>query len=169
MDVAGVLPYAALALIAITAVLTGPIGPLDLPTDPTTCDSDIPLGTGNATITPASVPDEATLTESEFGAEVYRLDVPDASVNISGIQGRPLVVYKVHIASLGRTIGTSTMLSHCTTGQRNLSIDTATFEPDQITKPKYNATIKIVYRGSENGTKIAETLVTRNISVEVQQ
>ncbi len=144
MDAAGVLPHATLALIAITAVLSGPVGPLDLTAEPTSCSADVPLGTGNATITPVTIPEEATVTKSEFGAEVYRLDVPDAAVNVSTLQGRPLVVYRIQLSELGRTIGTTTVLSDCTTGTRTLSIDTATFEPNRVTEQEYNATLSIV-------------------------
>ena len=168
MDVSRVLPTATLTIIVITAMLSGPIGPIDLTTRSPECAENTPIGSGNATVSSISIPEKAQLRKSEFGAEVYRLEVPDVIVNVSAVQGRPLIVYRVHVPELERTIGTTTVLSHCTLGPRNLSISAASFEPERITQPKYMASLKVVYRGSKNGSNFAETQVSRNISVEVK-
>jgi hypothetical protein len=93
MDAVSVLPHATLALFAITAIAFGPVGPLELTGEQDKCATDTSIGTGNATKIHSSLPDYATLSRSDFGAEVYRLDVPDATVNVSDVRGRPLVNY----------------------------------------------------------------------------
>lgn len=166
MDAASALPSLTLAAIAVVAVLSGPVGPLDL-TAADDCDEAIFPGEGNATVAVTDLPDRATLSESEFGAEVWRLDVPAATVNVSDVVGRPTVSYRLSIRDLGRTVGTTTVLSRCSTGMVRVAIDRSTFEPDRIENENYDGTLYVVYRGSENGTDVERTLVERNVTVEV--
>lgn len=170
MELAGVLPATTLAVIAVVALLSGPVGPLDLTTAPTcgeaTGEGAFP-GTGNATVTPVSVPDRATISKSSFGAAVWRLEVPPATVNVSDVSGRPTVSYRIGIPELGRTVGTTAVLNRCTTGEQRLALDRSTFEPDRIDADRYDATIYVVYRGTANGTDVEETLVVKNVTVEV--
>jgi hypothetical protein len=170
MEPSGVLPVATVALIAVVAVLSGPLGPVDLTTAPTcgeaAAEQAFP-GDGNATVTPVSVPDRATITKSSFGAAVWRLDLPPATVNVSDVSGRPTVSYRISVPELGRTVGTTAVLSRCTTGERRLALDRSTFEPERIDADRYDATLYVVYRGTANGTDVEETLVARNVTVEV--
>jgi len=170
MELSGVVPVATVAFIAVVAVISGPLGPVDLTTAPTcsgaTDETAFP-GTGNATVTPVSVPDDATITKSSFGAAVWRLDLSPATVNVSDVSGRPTVSYRIAIPELGRTVGTTAVLSRCTTGTQRLALDRSTFEPDRIDDDRYDATLYVVYRGTKNGTDVEETLVARNVTVEV--
>lgn len=170
MELASVLPATTLAVIAVVALLSGPVGPLDLTTEPgcgeAPGEQSFP-GTGNASVTPVSVPDRATISKSSFGAAVWRLKLPPATVNASDVSGRPTVSYRIGIPELGRTVGTTAVLSRCTTGEQRLALDRSTFEPDRIDADRYDATIYLVYRGTSNGTDVEETLVAKNITVEV--
>ena len=169
MDVASALPSVVVAVIAVTAVISGPLVPVDLTPDTTTCDEDVFPEQGNATVTVRSVPDRVTLSRSEFGADVWRLDIPPARVNVTDIEGRPTVSYRIQIPELGRTAGVRAVLSHCTTGRVPLRIDPATFQPGAVHNETYDATLFVTYRGIENGTKIERTLAERNVTVVVRE
>lgn len=170
MELAGALPVATVALIAVVAVLSGPLGPVDLTTasacSGATGETAFP-GDGTATVTLLSAPDRATITRSSFGAAVWRLDLPPATVNVSDVSGRPTVSYRLSIPELGRTVGTTAVLSRCATGAQELALDRSTFEPDRIDDDRYDATLYVVYRGTANGTDVEEQLVARNVTVEV--
>ena len=116
-----------------------------------------------------SLPDRATLSRSEFGADVWRLDIPPARVNVTDIEGRPTVSYRIQIPELGRTAGIRTVFSHCTTGRVPLRIDQPTFQPETVDNETYDATLFVTYRGTENGTKVERTLAERNVTVVVRE
>lgn len=168
MDAVSVLPHATVALFAITAIAFGPVGPLELTSDSDGCANDIPMGTGNATIVNSPLAESATLSQSDFGAEVYRLDVPDATVNVSDVEGRPLVNYRISIPELDRTVVSTSIQSYCTVGTQNLSIHSITIAPELITETEYEGKLEIKYRGSRNGSEISTTIASKNITIEVQ-
>ena len=169
MELAGILPSAVVIVVVATTVLSGPLGPVDLTTDPTTCAENVFPEQRNATVDPRTVPERATLTRSDFVADVWRLTVPAATVNVSDVSGRPTVSYRLQVPELGRTVGTRVVLSHCTSGRVPLRIDEATLPPEAVEEEQYDATAFVVYRGTENGTKVERTLVTRNATVEVAE
>ena len=169
MDVANALPSVVVAVVAVTAVVSGPLVSVDLTPDPTTCDEDVRPERGNATVTVHSLPDRATLSRSEFGADVWRLDIPPARVNVTDIERRPTVSYRIQIPELGRTAGVRTVFSHCTTGRVPLRIDQPTFQPETVDNETYDATLFVTYRGTENGTKVERTLAERNVTVVVRE
>jgi len=166
MELAGAAPVVTVAVIAVVAVLSGPLGPVDLTTSPE-CGTEAFPGEGTASVTVDSLPEDATITRSSFGADVWRLELPPATVNVSDVSGRPTVSYRIGIPELGRTVGTTAVLSRCTTGEQRLALDRSTFDPDRIDEDQYDATLYVVYRGTEDGTDVEETLAARNVTVEV--
>jgi hypothetical protein len=166
MDAATALPALAVLVVAVVSVVSGPVGPVDL-TTASECSDDVFVGDGNATVTAESVPDEATLSKSAFGAAVWRLQVPPTRVGVADVQGRPTVSFRIHLHELGRTVGTTTVLSRCTTGTVELSLPRSTFEPDAVTEERYRGTVTVVYRGTADGASVERRLVRRNVTVTV--
>lgn len=167
MDHVQSLPALTLGVIVIVAILSGPVGVLDLTTADAPCGKDVFPGHGNATVDVTDTPNTATLTKSRFGAEVYRLEVPPATVNVTDVRGRPTLSYRIRIPGLNTELGSTIILSSCTTGQRRLSIDPVTFEPDRIENDSYDARLFVVYRGTEDGENVERELLARNVTVEV--
>ncbi len=166
MEAASALPVLTVLVIAGVSVISGPLGPVDL-TTASDCDEDVFVGDGSATVITESVPTEATISNSAFGAAVWRLDMPPARVAVADVQGRPTVSFRVHLHGLERTVGTTTVLSRCTTGAVALSLPRSTFEPDAVNQERYRGTVTIVYRGTANGTDVERTLERYNVTVTV--
>lgn len=169
MDAARTLPVLSIGLISVVALLSGPFGLVDLTHEQNPCNEDVFPGEGNASVDVGDAPDTATLTESRFGAKVYRLNVPPARMHISDVDGRPTLSYKVRIPKLSTELGSTTILSTCTTGERALSIQEVSFQPDIIQQERYNATLFVVYRGTEQGEDIERELLSKNVRIEVQE
>lgn len=169
MDPVHSLPALSAGVIVIVAVLSGPFGVFDLTTADAPCDEDVFPGTGNATVDVEDTPNTATLTKSRFGAEVYRLEVPPTTVNVSDVRGRPTLSYRIRIFALNTELGSTTILSSCMTGERELTMNAVTFEPDRIQNDSYDARLFVVYRGTENGQPVERELLAQNVTVEVRR
>lgn len=169
MDPVQSLPTLSVGVILIVAVLSGPWGVFDLTTTNSACNEDVFPGTGNATVEVTDMPNTATLSKSRFGAEVYRLELPPATVNVSDVRGRPTLSYRIRIPGLKTELGSTTTLSSCTTGRMQLTRESATFEPDRIQNDSYDATLYVVYRGTADGEKVERELRTKNVTVEVER
>lgn len=163
------LPILSVGVILVVTLLSGPFGVVDLTTGGPACSEDVFPGTGNASVEVVDAPETATLTKSRFGAEVYRLELPDASLNVSDVTGRPTVSYRLRLPALRTAVGATKILSGCTTGGITVAMDRTTFEPDRIDADSYEGRLFVVYRGSENGTKVEQELLDRNVTVEVHQ
>lgn len=169
MDVLKSLPALSIGLITVVALLSGPFGVVDLTPAQNPCSEQVFPGNGNASVDVRRVPETGTLSKSRFGAEVYRLNVPSAGVNVSDVDGRPTLSYRIRIPELSTELGSTTILSSCTSGERALTIQEATFQPDEIQNQSYDATLFVVYRGTEQAKKVERELVTKNITVEVEE
>lgn len=166
MSISDYLPAVAVLVILSGAVLSGPAFgiPGDVPKQG--CTADAFPGNGNASAAVTRLPASAVIEQSNYGAEIWRLHVPNAHVDVTDISGRPTVAYKINLHELTRTTGSSTILSRCH-NTTEVNIPESTFEPNEITEDSYNATLTVTYRGTSNGTNVEEILATRNITVEV--
>ncbi|RNJ27066.1 hypothetical protein [Halosegnis longus] len=169
MDIARTAPVAVVAVVALTALVSGPTTPLDFTPNSLPCDSDVRSQVGNATVDVRSLPDRATLTQTEYGARVWTLSVPPAVVNVSDVQGRPAVSYRIFIPELGRQVGSRTVVSSCTTGRISLTVGESTFPPDEVAPGEYNATVSVIYRGTDAGQQVERTLAERTITVVAEK
>lgn len=170
MNVPESLPAMTVGIIAVVALLSGPFGVVDFTSSHEgACQENVFPGDGNATIEITSSPDTATLSKARFGAEVYRLGVPPVTVNVSDVEGRPLLSYRIRVPRLSTELGSTTVLSSCTTGERTHSIPQATFEPNEIDNESYDATLFVVYRATEQGAEVERELLVTNVTVEVEE
>lgn len=166
MRTARIVVWLTALLIIGVSILSGPLTDgiqfTSPPVEPSTASSQSSLGTGELSLQVHSTPShEIQLERTKYGSDTYLLDVPDAVVNITHIEGRPLVVYKIRIPELGYTRGATHFLSAESTGRTNLSIDSDAFSPSKITKESYDAELVILAR--VNGTE--ELLAQQNVTV----
>lgn len=147
-------------LIVATTLVSGPlVGAVDFTAEPDNSE----LGTGAATIDSVSLPDRATLTAGRFGAGEYTLRVPDATVELSAVEGRPILVYKLSIDSRGYTRSTTHFVSDRNVGRFPLSLSEDRFEPDTVEEDEYQGRLEVILRANNESREIA----SKAIPVEV--
>jgi hypothetical protein len=85
----------AVSLVVVVAVLTGPLGLVDLTGEPAQ------LGDGNASVAVLG-PETGRIpmTEGRFGADVMYTRLPDLAVEITAVTGRPRILYTVRVPEL---------------------------------------------------------------------
>jgi len=160
MDVERATIWSVVGLVVVTTLVSGPlVGAVDLTTEP-----DRPaLGSGSVTVDSVSLPDRATLTAGRFGADEYTLEVPDATVQITAVEGRPILVYRLSIPERGYTRSTTHFLSDRNTGAYSLSLAADTFVPSTVQNESYEGRLEIVVRANDSSRVVAD----RTIPVEV--
>jgi len=156
MDRSTLLVYATAATIVGVTLVSGPaVGLVDL-TSPRFDTSG--LGQGTVTVDRVEPPDRIVLGGS-FQSESYRLQVPDTSVTLSDIEGKPILTYWVEIDALGYNRVSTYFLDESNEGARTLSVDSATLGGDDVTEDRYNATLSLVVRANGNETTVYRSTV----------
>ncbi|QCS41688.1 hypothetical protein [Natrinema versiforme] len=155
------------SIITATVLASGPLVPVELTTYESPCEGGSLSSEGNAVIQPSSIPESATLTRSEFGAEVWKLDVPDATVRATDVQGCVRVTYEISISELGITSLSAVTVSEESPEMLHVSMSETTLSPDRVSEEQYDAEVRLTYHGVENQTTVERTLIRRNITVEV--
>ena len=113
MEYSRALLAVAVAVAVGVATLSGPLA-ADVGT--TTAEPDR-LGNGSADVTVAELPRTVSLVEREGG---HDLRVPDATVDVERLDGRPGLVYKLRIPALGYARSTTAFPE--ASGQHRLAI-----------------------------------------------
>lgn len=161
MDRSTALVYATVALIVGVSVVSGPaVGLIDL--TPPRADT-AGLGQGNATVDRVEAPDRISI-ERGFQSESYRLEVPDARVNLAAVTGRPILNYRIEIEALGYTRTSSHFLDSGRTGWTTLTLADATLSESAVSGTRHEGTLSIIVQSDGNGTTVYE----RSVVVEVQ-
>jgi|GEM_PF-4261526 len=161
--------FIVIGIITATVFVSGPFMPADFTAHDSPCEGGVLSSEGSATIEPLSVPESATFTRSEFGAEVWKLDVPDATVQATDVQGCVRLTYEINIDRLGFSSLSATTVSDDSPETVQLSIPQSTLSPDRITEDQYNAEVRLIYHGMENGNTVERPVTSQNITVEVTE
>lgn len=156
-------------VITATVLASGPFVPVDFTTHNSPCKGGTLSSEGSATIQPVSIAESATLRQSKFGAEVWRLDVPDAAVTATDVRGCVRVAYEIDIDTLGITSLSTTTVSEDSPERLEFSIPKTSLSPDRVSEDQYDAEVRLIYHGIENETEVERTVVSRNITVEVMR
>lgn len=152
------------AVIVLVTLASGPlVGAVDFTTEVDRGPSG-DTGEGSADVTVLSLPDSATISEGRYGSQKSYLRVPDATVDLQNVTGEPLVQYELDIPEMGYSTATTAFLSPGMSGQQTLEITRVAFEPGEITRSQYNATLSIALRANGNKTVIQ----SRAIVIEVE-
>ncbi|NLV08525.1 hypothetical protein ACAH01_03520 [Halomicrobium sp. HM KBTZ05] len=143
----------AVAVVAVTLLLTGPFGVVDATArNPTT------VGDGRANATVERLDTSGLLVEGgRFGTGVDYLRIPDATVAVSDIEGRPRLVYRVSVPELGVDRTTTKLLSGGQSGTVRLGMRDRGLDPDSVTEQRYRATITVRVQSFEYDQTVFET------------
>jgi len=160
---------AVVGVIAATVLASGPLVPVDLTTVDEPCEGGALAADGSATVERATVADSATLRKSDFGAAVYRLAVPDARVTTADVDGCVRFTYEISVAELGVTSFSVATVAADSADDTRVPIPEASFGPDRITEDRYDAEVRLVYHGTEDGSSVERTVASRNVTVEVER
>ncbi|MDF9745569.1 hypothetical protein [Natrinema salsiterrestre] len=158
-----------IGVITATVFTSGPFVPVDFTSRDSPCEGGVLSNQGTAVVQSSSLPESATLSRSEFGAEVWKLSVSDADVRMTDIRGCVRFTYEIAIGELGITSLSTTTVSEESSERTTLSIPKTTVDPDRVTEDRYDAELNLTYHGTENQTAVERTLVSRNITVEVEE
>ena len=135
------------AVVAVVTLLSGPLVGIDLTTEP---DEGLNsgAGTGNATVRVTDFPEAVSISEGRYGAQQYFLRVPDATVDVTDIDGQPFLVYDVDVTGGDMYFGTTTtaFLDASYEGTNTLSIEQQAFEESDLTRDRYNVTVSVLLR-----------------------
>jgi len=160
MNRSRVFVYGAVALVVGVTVLSGPaIGLVDL-TSPRFDTAG--LGQGSATVDRVDAPDSATIDRG-FQSKSYRLEVPEARARVTGVEGKPVLVYRIHVPGLGFTRASNYFLDGDSEGWTTLSLDGSPIEPEAVSTDRYTATLSVVLRTTDGESVV----YNESIPVEV--
>jgi hypothetical protein len=159
MDLSRTLVAGTVTVIIGVALLSGPlVGAVDL--TQARSDDTGELGQGSAEATVVSLPDDPRLVKGQYGSETYYLQVAPATVDVSNVEGRPMLVYKLRIPELGYVRGTTTFLDGETTGPQQFSIAEDAVPPEQITSDEYDGELVVIVRSGNEGRVIERKPIT---------
>ncbi|PSP93204.1 hypothetical protein BRC91_10520 [Halobacteriales archaeon QS_4_62_28] len=151
--------WGVVGLVVMTTLVSGPlVGAVDLTTEP-----EMSFGDGSVAVEDVALPDRATLSAGRFGAGEYTLRVPDASVEISAVQGRPLLVYRLSIQERGYTRSTVHFVSQKNAGTYSLSLSDDSFDRAAVANDSYQGRLEVIARTNER----SRVITARQITVEV--
>lgn len=103
------------------------------------------VGQGNATVDGVDPPRTGRFDRA-LQSESYYLQVPDARIRVTSIEGRPTVSYKLSIPALGYSRGTTHFLGPGDTGWVALSLARDTLPDSRVTESSYEGTVSLVLR-----------------------
>jgi|GEM_PF-701153 len=160
MDAERATVWGVVGIVVVTTLVSGPlVGAVDLTTEP----GHEGLGTGTVTVDSASLPERGTLTAGRFGAGEYTLRVPDTTLELSAVEGRPILVYRLSIPERGYTRSSTYFLSASDAGPFSVSLADDSFDPDTVESDAYDGRLQVVVRANDSSRVVAE----RSITVEV--
>lgn len=162
MESVGYVEMGIAGLVAVTLVLSGPaFGLLDVTArNPTTLGD----GTANATVETLDT-GSLVIDRGRFGTGIYYLRVPEATVAVSGIDGRPRLVYRIQVPALDVDVVSTELLRNGRTRSASLRPSDRGLDPDAVAADSYVATVSVRVQSFTSDV----TVYRVNESVEVQR
>jgi hypothetical protein len=157
MDPRRGVPLAVVGLVVVVLVVTGPFGPLSVPTE---YSGEQAPGTGNATVTVTGPPDQPRFEPSRQAEGIYYLRVPDAEIEVRHLRGNPTLVYTIGVDALGYSRSSVHFLGSAGPGRHSISLDPDTFTEDEIDRDAYGATLELVLRTDGSARELYRTETT---------
>ncbi|WP_434531241.1 hypothetical protein ACODNH_08245 [Haloarcula sp. NS06] len=154
-------PRVVALLILVTLVVTGPLVGVDaVRTQPTT------IGDGTAAISSVQLPtSEIRITNGRFGTNVAYLRVPDASVTVDSVTGRPRLLYQVAVPALDISREDEQVLSDGQSGTYRLAPGDRAVRWSSLERDAYRGTVLLQVQSFET----SETIVAENVTVQVER
>lgn len=157
--------YAAVGCILAVTLVSGPLVPwVDL-TRADAGEDPGELGQGDATAEVVSAPGRATLTRGAYGSGSYYLEVPDATVELRDVTGRPMLIYKIRLPAKGYSRGTNHFVSAEQEGTYELSLERDAWTRDEVTRDRYEGELVVLLRDGDSD----RTVYRGNVTVEVER
>lgn len=160
MNVGSYVPYVAAALILLGTLASGPLALADRPERETGG-----IGTGSVTVSEVTLPETVTLRQGRYGEDSYYLQVPAATVVFEGIQGRPVLTYKLDIPGLRYTRESAFFLGSETGDRMQLSLQRDQLAPSTVRNDSYAGELRVVDRTGEESRVVAR----QNVTVQVRR
>ena len=157
MDFTRTLPAITVIGVLVTSLLTGPIVS---PTDPSSAESEPIPGEGSADVEIISIPEAGTLDPVEHASSGYKLFLPSATVNVSNLSGRPMLVYKLRVPELGFISGTTYVLNSKFTGRQTLEFEEPVLDRASLERATYHGEVLVIKRVHERDTVLYRGNVT---------
>ena len=154
-----VVAAAALVIVALTVA----VGPLLGVAAPTTVERA--PGDGTASVAVVAVPDDPRFERGQFGADAFYLRMSDATIDISDVEGRPVVYYELRIPRLGYALSSGSVMNEDVNGRIALTYESDTFLPEQLPEESYDGQVRIWTRTMDG----IELLYERTVTVEVRR
>jgi len=130
-----------------------------------TADDETAYATGGLNATVLDVPDTVRLDRVRGnGTDRYRLLVPDATVDVAAVSGRPVLTYRLRIDGVGHTRGTAHVLSEAQEGAFRTTLEPSTLATDRVTEARYAGELALVVRSDRGTRRIHETTVTVEVT-----
>jgi len=152
-------PTVVALLILGTLVATGPLIGVDaVRTQPTT------IGDGTAAVSSVQVAtSDIRITDGRFGTNAAYLRVPDASVAVDSVTGRPRLLYQIAVPALDISLEDERILSAGQSGTYRLAPGDRGLSPSSLNRDTYNGSVRIQVQSFETD----ETVVAENLTVRV--
>lgn len=152
-------PTVVALFVVVTLLATGPLVGVDaVRTQPTT------IGDGTAAVSDVRVDtSELRITAGRFGATVSYLRVPDASVAVESVTGRPRLLYQVTVPRLGVNLEAERLLTTGRSGTYRLAPGDRAFPPEALDRETYHGRVQIRVQSFESDT----TVFAENVTVRV--
>lgn len=146
MEIGRVTVAVVVAVVAVTAVASGPlVGAIDL----TGASPGLspPSGTGDAEVTVVTAPvEDYAFEQGRFGATVYHVDAPPFVVDVDDVEGNPTLRYTIDVRDAGFTTTREVDLSGIEGKRLRLRPGTAEISPQVLNSGSYEAQVAIWLR-----------------------
>jgi len=153
-----VVALAAAVILALTLASSPVFGIVTIPDD-----SPQRLGSGSATITIQSTPEEVTLEGGHY-TDVHYLRVPEMSATVEDVSGSPVLTLSLAIRDIGYSRSSVYVLSEEMDGTHGFAIQEDSIDSAKLRNDSYRGRLQVVLRDESGRTE----LVNEPVAVEVK-
>lgn len=126
------------AVVIVSLVFSGPL----VPGVSLTQAGERTLDDGNATVSSVTIDTDAVrITPGRFGTSVQYLRLPDARVDVTGVEGQPRLVYRLEVPALDLDLAETKLLSE--PGQRVVRLPDRAFAPGRLSADRYQGRLTV--------------------------
>lgn len=124
------------------------------------------FGGGTATASVERLPaDEVRIDPGRFGTDVPYLRIPDVTMHVTDVSGRPRVVYDVRVPALDAKAVSTRPLADRGPGRLEVRGVDHALDPGAVSQDRYGATVRVRVQSFDAVTTAAST----NTTVEVER
>jgi len=162
MVTVGRLELGAISIVLVTLIVTSPVvGILDVTErNPTT------VGDGTATASVERLDTDAlTIDRGRFGTRVMYLRIPEATVAVTDVRGRPRIVYRIRVPELGVDTTSTELLKSASPTSVRLGPRDRGLDPAAVSDENYHGIVTVRVQSFERDRTVYET----NETIEVDR